>query len=316
MPLFMDVHNLDGGVAAGDVAKAHEADLKTQDQYGVNYLRYWVDEEDGKIFCLVDSPDADAAASVHREAHGLVADEIYPVVEGTDRCSATSRRPPADGPAGDHAGRHHAARTVAWRRRHSWLAKGATARFNSLGAGRGRPATGCRRDGPLHECIASFDNTGAMGFHYINGNLLDGDDRPSRPGGAGLCARQARQAEARRARVRHLRGRLDRARSRRCCSTRCSCSRLRRTDTRSRPSGRSTPGSTRTTRPCPTACSRHSTRTYRAADPLPCSLHAPAGPLGLASLYVQVRHPAHERQAGGDTSPRRRITEVRVVRQS
>ena len=83
MPLFMDVHNLDGGVVAGDVAKAHEADLKTQDRYGVNYLRYWVDESEGKIFCLVDSPDSDTAARVHREAHGLVANEIYPVVEGS-----------------------------------------------------------------------------------------------------------------------------------------------------------------------------------------------------------------------------------------
>ena len=82
MPLFMDVHNLDGGVAAADVAKAHEADLKTQDPYGVSYLRYWVDEGDGKIFCLVDAPDADAANTVHREAHGLVANEIYPVQEG------------------------------------------------------------------------------------------------------------------------------------------------------------------------------------------------------------------------------------------
>jgi hypothetical protein len=78
----MDVHSLDGGVAAADVAKAHEADLKTQDQYGVNYLRYWVDEGDGKIFCLVDAPDADAASTVHREAHGLVANEIFPVQEG------------------------------------------------------------------------------------------------------------------------------------------------------------------------------------------------------------------------------------------
>ena len=82
MPLFMDVHNLDGGVAAADVAQAHQADLRTQDQYGVRYLRYWVDESEGKIFCLVDAPDADAAATVHREAHGLVAQNIYPVVEG------------------------------------------------------------------------------------------------------------------------------------------------------------------------------------------------------------------------------------------
>lgn len=82
MPLFMDVHTLDGGVAVGDVAKAHVADLQTQAQYDVQYLRYWVDEGAGKIFCLVDAPTADAANTVHREAHGLVADEIYPVQEG------------------------------------------------------------------------------------------------------------------------------------------------------------------------------------------------------------------------------------------
>ena len=33
------------------VAQAHQADLKTQGQYGVDYQRYWVDEERGKIFC-------------------------------------------------------------------------------------------------------------------------------------------------------------------------------------------------------------------------------------------------------------------------
>jgi len=82
MPLFMDVHNIEGGVAAADVAQAHRADLNTQDQYGVRYLSYWVDENDGKIFCLVDAPDTDAANRVHKEAHGLVADALYPVIAG------------------------------------------------------------------------------------------------------------------------------------------------------------------------------------------------------------------------------------------
>jgi Protein of unknown function (DUF4242) len=81
MPLFMDMHTIDGGVSASAVAGAHEADLATQAPYGVKYLRYWVDEEAGKIFCLVEAPDAEAANTVHREAHGLVADEIYPVSE-------------------------------------------------------------------------------------------------------------------------------------------------------------------------------------------------------------------------------------------
>ena len=82
MALFMDTHTIEGPVTIDDVAKAHAADLQTQDAYGVRYLRYWVDQDHGKIFCLVDAPDADAAAPVHREAHGLVADEIYPVAEG------------------------------------------------------------------------------------------------------------------------------------------------------------------------------------------------------------------------------------------
>jgi len=82
MPTFMDVHNMDGGVSVEDVAGAHQADLATQGEYGVNYKRYWVDEQAGKIFCLVDAPDAETAAKVHKEAHGLVADEIYEVSEG------------------------------------------------------------------------------------------------------------------------------------------------------------------------------------------------------------------------------------------
>ena len=81
MALFMDVHNIAGGVSADDVAEAHGADLETQGKYGVSYLRYWVDETAGKIFCLVEADNAEDANTVHREAHGLVADEIYPVSE-------------------------------------------------------------------------------------------------------------------------------------------------------------------------------------------------------------------------------------------
>ncbi len=81
MPLYMDVHNIEGGVSAADVAKAHEADLATQGSHGVDYKHYWVDEKRGKIFCLVEAPDPEAANTVHREAHGLVADEIFEVSE-------------------------------------------------------------------------------------------------------------------------------------------------------------------------------------------------------------------------------------------
>jgi hypothetical protein len=83
MALFMDVHSIEGGVAAKDVAEAHLADLSIQAAHGVNYLRYWVDEQAGKIFCLVDAPDPESANTVHREAHGLIADEIYRVTENS-----------------------------------------------------------------------------------------------------------------------------------------------------------------------------------------------------------------------------------------
>ena len=82
MPLYMDVHHMDGGVSAGDVADAHARDVEVQGAHGVDYKHYWVDEKAGKIFCLVDAPSAEAAATVHREAHGLVADEIYEVSAG------------------------------------------------------------------------------------------------------------------------------------------------------------------------------------------------------------------------------------------
>jgi hypothetical protein len=82
MPLYMDIHKIDGGVSADDVAEAHRKDVATQRARGVNYQKYWVDEKAGRIFCLVEAPSAQDAREVHREAHGLVADEIYEVQEG------------------------------------------------------------------------------------------------------------------------------------------------------------------------------------------------------------------------------------------
>lgn len=78
----MDVHTLESPVSAHEAAAAHQADLRAQGRYGVDYKQYWVDERNGRIFCLVEAPDADAAISVHREAHGLLADAVYPVTEG------------------------------------------------------------------------------------------------------------------------------------------------------------------------------------------------------------------------------------------
>ena len=60
-------------------------------------------------------------------------------------------------------------------------AAAATARFHSTtqatNAGYGPFPAGV----PLHDCISSFNNTGAMGFHWVNGALLTPDLDPTTP---------------------------------------------------------------------------------------------------------------------------------------
>ena len=82
MPLYMDVHQHVEGLTGEAVAGAHQRDLEVQAKYGVNYLKYWYDEGSGRVFCLVEAPNKEAAIAVHREAHGLVADDIVEVKEG------------------------------------------------------------------------------------------------------------------------------------------------------------------------------------------------------------------------------------------
>jgi class 3 adenylate cyclase len=78
MPTYMDIHEIRGTTAV-QVAAAHKADLETQAKYDVVYHRYWVNEDQGKIFCLCSAPNPEAAMNAHREAHGLVADKIIEV---------------------------------------------------------------------------------------------------------------------------------------------------------------------------------------------------------------------------------------------
>jgi hypothetical protein len=82
MPLYLDIHQHVDGLTAEAVAGAHTKDLETQAKYGVKYQKYWFDVGTGKVFCLVEAPSKEAAMAVHREAHGLVADEIIEVREG------------------------------------------------------------------------------------------------------------------------------------------------------------------------------------------------------------------------------------------
>jgi len=82
MPLYMDIHEHVPGLTAEAVAGAHAKDLEIQKKHGVEYLKYWYDEGSGRVFCLVNAPSKEAATKVHREAHGLLADEIIEVKEG------------------------------------------------------------------------------------------------------------------------------------------------------------------------------------------------------------------------------------------
>src|SRR5947208_2755397 len=78
MPMYMDIHDVPG-VRPEDVAKAHLKDLEVQGRHGVEYVKYWINPKQGKIFCLCTAPDAGAADAVHREAHGLAAARIIEV---------------------------------------------------------------------------------------------------------------------------------------------------------------------------------------------------------------------------------------------
>ena len=78
MPTYMDIHVIPG-VTAEAVGVAHAADVATQGKYDVVYHKYWLNEAQGKVFCLCSAPNPEAAINAHREAHGLVAEKIIEV---------------------------------------------------------------------------------------------------------------------------------------------------------------------------------------------------------------------------------------------
>jgi hypothetical protein len=83
MPLYLDIHRNIDGLTREAVHDAHRKDLEIQGAHDVEYLKYWYNEDEGAVFCLVRAPDRESARAVHRKAHGLVADEIVEVQEGT-----------------------------------------------------------------------------------------------------------------------------------------------------------------------------------------------------------------------------------------
>lgn len=82
MPTYLDTHHHIPGLTAEALARAHQRDLEVGEGYGVRYVRYWFDEATGRVYCLVEAESPELAAQVHREAHGLLADEIVAVQEG------------------------------------------------------------------------------------------------------------------------------------------------------------------------------------------------------------------------------------------
>jgi hypothetical protein len=82
MPLYMDHHRNVQRLTTEAIAEPHQKDLEVQSKQGAKARRYWFNEEKGEVYCLFEAPNAEAAEAVHREAHGLVADEIVEVKEG------------------------------------------------------------------------------------------------------------------------------------------------------------------------------------------------------------------------------------------
>ena len=81
--LFIDVHLLHpGSLTAADVAAAHTKDLAVQAKHGVRFLKYWVDEKAGTVYCLSSAPDSAHIADAHNEAHGLLPQQVYAVKDG------------------------------------------------------------------------------------------------------------------------------------------------------------------------------------------------------------------------------------------
>lgn len=83
--LYIDVHDLEPGKVSFDgVMEAHKKDLATQDKYGVQFKKFWVDEEKGKVYCLSSAANADAVSKTHKEAHGLLPTAVFAVTDGAE----------------------------------------------------------------------------------------------------------------------------------------------------------------------------------------------------------------------------------------
>jgi len=81
--LYIDVHHLGAGnVTYEAVAAAHAKDLAVENKYNTQFLKYWVDESKGVVYCLSSTADTASIRKTHAAAHGLLPDHIYAVTDG------------------------------------------------------------------------------------------------------------------------------------------------------------------------------------------------------------------------------------------
>ncbi len=80
MPLYMDIHKVDtDDFTVEDVIQAHLRDLAVQERFGVIQRKYWVNETDKMVFCLMEGPNKEACHKTHVESHGMTACNIIEV---------------------------------------------------------------------------------------------------------------------------------------------------------------------------------------------------------------------------------------------
>lgn len=90
---FLDVHYLGAGkITAKDAAEAHKKDLAVQEKHGVVFVDYWVDEKEGTVRCLVQAKDSASVAQTHKEAHGLIPNEIVKLQLGNQEYAKLPER--------------------------------------------------------------------------------------------------------------------------------------------------------------------------------------------------------------------------------
>ena len=68
MAKFMDVHSGFIGVTEQQLEEAHGRDLAIEAEEGVHFERAWLDQEQGKVFCLSTGPSRESVQRVHERA--------------------------------------------------------------------------------------------------------------------------------------------------------------------------------------------------------------------------------------------------------